>query len=223
MYILDFGNSRIRRVDHRTGIITTVAGSGVYGPGPPSGPAADAGFEYVGSLAVAPNGEVYFSDARLDTVRRLDHLSGTFTTVAGEHPGVAIPPVYNGDGIAALQVSLIFPFHITVDCTGNLTISDTFNFKVRQVDSHNGTITTIAGDGISGYSGDDGLAIQAALSQPKGIGFSRDGSLYVVDSYRVRRVSGFTGTRNWDCRDENRYHGGERFEWGKDSGADAQW
>jgi adhesin/invasin len=204
MYIGDAGNERIRRVDRKSGIVTTVVGSGIAGAGPESGPAADAGFLYLISLAFGPRGALYFSDNGLNTVRRFDSRANTFETVAGAY---SASPGYNGDGMPATQASLNFPTHIAIDCAVDLTISDTLNYRVRQVDAHTGIISTIAGTGTSGYGGDGGVAIQAMLAGPRGLGFAPDGSLYVVDGLRVRRITGLTGTRGWDCRDERRYHG----------------
>jgi hypothetical protein len=216
MYIADAGNNRIRRVDHRSGTVTTVVGSGIAGAGLQSGPAADAGFLYFISIAFDPSGAPYFSDDALDTVRRLDIRGILFTTVAGVYtadPFLPGRPTYNGDGIPATQAYLSFPSHIAVDCAGDLTISDTFNYRVRQVDARTGIISTIAGTGTAGYSGDGGLAIQASLQGPRGLGYAPDGSLYIADGPTIRRVAGFTGTRNWDCRDERRFHRGDGRTW----------
>ncbi|VXC93615.1 NHL repeat-containing protein [Burkholderia sp. 8Y] len=209
LVISDSGNNRIRRVDRRTGIITTIVGSGIIGAGPPSGPAAAAGFLYYISTAFTRHNDMFFLDVGLSTVRELNRRTATFTTVAGVHPastGVTFLSGYNGDGQPATQALLNVPTHIAVDCDDNLTISDTFNYRVRQVDHQTGVIETIAGTGSSGYSGDGGLATQAMLSGPRGIAFGHDGSLYIADGGRIRKVEGLPGRHRWDCRDERRYH-----------------
>ncbi|MEM5299914.1 sugar ABC transporter ATP-binding protein [Burkholderia sp. JPY481] len=208
LVISDSGNQRIRRVDRRTGIITTVVGNGIFGAGPQSGPAAEAGFLYFIATAFNRRNEMFFADYDLSTVRELDRQGKTFSTVAGVYPGttgVAFRVGYNGDGQPATEALLNIPTHIAVDCAGNLTISDTFNYRVRQVDHETGIIETIAGTGTPGYSGDGGLAIQAMLSGPRGLAFGHDGALYVADGFRIRKITGLPGHHRWDCRDDRRY------------------
>jgi adhesin/invasin len=209
LVISDSGNYRIRRVDRRTGIITTVVGDGTFGAGPASGPATAAGFIYFISTAFSPRNEMFFADEGLSTVRELDKQGSTFMTVAGVYPGttgVAFDAGYNGDGQPATQALLNVPSAIAIDCAGNLTISDMLNYRVRQVDRETGVIETIAGTGTAGYSGDGGLAIQAMLTMPRGLAFGRDGALYVADGYRIRKITGLPGVHRWDCRDERRYN-----------------
>jgi len=198
----------IRRVDHKTGIITTVAGGGIPGAygSPASGPATAAALNQPSFVAIGPRNEVYFGDQASRNVRRLDRKTNTFSTIAGVREQDWMF-VFNGDGIPATQATLLQPVHITFDCVGNLTIPDLY--RVRQVDGETGIIHTIAGAGGSGVStGDGGLALQATFSNLIQAVYAPDGSLYLLDgSGYVRRVSGFTGTRNWDCRDERRYHG----------------
>ncbi|MGF6660413.1 sugar lactone lactonase YvrE [Paraburkholderia atlantica] len=208
LFISDSGNERIRRVDRRTGIITTVVGNGTHGAGPASGPAAAAGFLYFITIAFDRRNSMFFADSVLSTVRELDRQGRTFTTVVGVYPGttgVAFEAGYNGDGQPATQALLNYPPHIATDCAGNLTISDSANYRVRQVDRQTGVIETIAGTGAAGFSGDGGLAIQAMLMQPRGLAFARDGALYVADGFRIRRISGLPGHHRWDCRDDRRY------------------
>jgi hypothetical protein len=101
---------------------------------------------------------------------------------------------------------LNFPSHIATDCAGNLTISDTANFRVRQVDDETGIIETIAGTGAPGFSGDGGLATQAMIEAPTALAFGRDGGLYFVTGNRIREITGLPGMHRWDCRDERHYH-----------------
>ncbi|RKT13963.1 NHL repeat-containing protein [Paraburkholderia sp. RAU2J] len=220
LVISDSGNDRIRRVDRRTGIITTVVGGGINGAGPASGPAMAAGFLYYITTAFNRQNDMFFADSVLSTVRELDARRQTFTTVAGVYPGttgVAFLAGYNGDGQPATQALLNYPSHIAADCAGNLTISDSANYRVRQVDRETGVIETIAGTGTAGYSGDRGLAVQAMLMQPRGLAFGRDGALYVADGVRIRKIDGLPGHHRWDCRDERRYHlDDDRDDGGKD-------
>lgn len=206
LYIGD--DDRIRRADHETGIITTAVGDGhdafVGGSGE-GGPAKSAGFSYILAIAFDPHDELYVVDPGLANVRRVDRRTDIITTVAGEHLAFfSAPPApagYNGDGIAATDALLNFPMHIAVDCAGNLTISDTFNFRVRQVNRQSGIITTIAGNGQDSYSGDGGLATQAGISGPRGIGFDSHGDLFFAEGGRIRKVSGLA-TQAGDSRCE---------------------
>ncbi|MDQ0627112.1 sugar ABC transporter ATP-binding protein [Paraburkholderia graminis] len=200
---------RIRRVDRRTGIITTIVGDGLDAAGPASGPAAAAGLIFYITTAFDRHNEMFFADAGLNTVRKLDRRGATFTTVAGVWPGttgLAYLSGYNGDGQPATQALLYFPSHIATDCAGNLTISDTANFRVRQVDDETGIIETIAGTGAPGFSGDGGLATQAMIEAPTALAFGRDGGLYFVTGNRIREITGLHGMHRWDCRDERHYH-----------------
>lgn len=97
---------------------------------------------------------------------------------------------YSGDGSWAIQAELSSPFFISYDPSGGLLIPDSFNFRVRRVDLSTGIITTIAGNGIEGYSGDGGLATSASLANPTHALYAPDGSLYIADSYNfvVRKV-----------------------------------
>jgi DNA-binding beta-propeller fold protein YncE len=101
---------------------------------------------------------------------------------------------YAGDGGPALAARLNGPFDLGFDRMGNLFFSDTFNHRIRRVDG-NGVITTIAGTGAAGYSGDGGPAIAAAFNEPYGIAVDRSGTVYVADrhNHRVRRIDGVSG------------------------------
>lgn len=98
---------------------------------------------------------------------------------------------YSGDNNDATKATLNSPFDVALDITGNLYFSDTFNHCVRKVDAKTGTISTVAGNGKKGYSGDGGLATEATMNEPYGIELDRDGNLYIVDrlNYCIRRVN----------------------------------
>jgi streptogramin lyase len=107
------------------------------------------------------------------------------TTVAG-----AESPFYNGDGGPATSATLTVPSGVAVDGSGNLYIADTGNFRIRKVSADTGVITTVAGNGNAGYSGDGGPATSASLSFPFGVAVDGSGNLYIADSYnnRIRKV-----------------------------------
>src|SRR5579864_7584538 len=103
---------------------------------------------------------------------------------------------FRGDGGPAEKALLNGPFDVVFDRAGNLYFSDTFNNRIRRVDGASGVITTVAGNGEKGYSGDGGPATRAALNEPYGVVVDRAGNLYIADrlNRRVRRIDAATGT-----------------------------
>lgn len=183
VYIADTDNHRIRRVD-ASGTITTLAGTGRWGTEGDGGPATRAGLTAVRGLATDAAGNLYVADTWDDSVRKIDP-QGIITTVAGtgeEGPG--------GDGGPATEARLDKPRGVAVDAAGNLYIADSDNHRIRRVDP-NGIITTIAGTGDRGYSGDGGPASQAALDKPYAVTVDAFGNVYIADSGSgiVRKVA----------------------------------
>lgn len=181
LYIADMENHRIRKVDVN-GIITTVAGNGIGGYSGDGGPATAASFFYPGSIAVDNIGNLYIAD-NSHRIRKVDK-NGTITTIAGTGTYG-----YSGDGGPATAAKIHFPSGIQIDNTGNLYFGDTYNRRVRKIDP-NGIITTVAGNGIRGYSGDGGLATAARLSYPHELAIDVNGNLYILDwgNYCIRKV-----------------------------------
>ncbi|MEZ4732369.1 MAG: hypothetical protein R3E79_35090 [Caldilineaceae bacterium] len=155
LYIADSFNYRIRKVD-RSGAIFTVAGNGTRGAGGDGGPATDAQFNIPWGVTVDNSGNLYIADRYSSRIRKVDS-SGTISTVAGNGTSG-----YSGDGGPAASAQLREPMGVTVDGSGNLYIADAINNRIRKVDS-SGTISTVAGNGTSGYSGDGGPATSAQL------------------------------------------------------------
>jgi hypothetical protein len=187
LYIADPGDSRVRKVS-TSGTITTVAGNGTTGFSGDGGPATNAGLSRPSGVAVDAAGNLYIADWGDSRVRKVS-TSGTITTVAGDGT-----PGFSGDGGPATNASLRVPSGVAVDAAGNLYIVDTGNSRVRKV-SPSGTITTVAGSGTYGFSGDGGQATDADLSSPTGVAVDAAGNLYITDqgNQRVRKVS-TTGT-----------------------------
>ncbi len=191
IYFSDVGNSRIRRVDLTTGIITTVAGGGQGGLGD-GGPATDATFSSHPMRVTADRaGNLYVTDAHHARIRKIDATTNTISTVAG--CGVE---GYSGDDGPAVHAQLASPHESAVDQHGNIYIADLKNDRIRRVDTSTGIITTVAGNGEHGYSGDNGHATQAMLASPIAVTCNDDGDLYIADhrNSRIRKVDAATGT-----------------------------
>ena len=186
MYIPDLYNNRIRMVTKSTGIITTVAGNGIQGYTGDGGPATSAGLYLPYGIAVDASGNIYIADALNERVRMVTKSSGIITTVAGN--GIQ---GYAGDGGPATSAGLYYPNCVAVDASGNIYFSDGSTDRVRKVTKSTGIITTVAGNGIKGYSGDGGLATSASFNGPYCFAVDASGTIYIPDIYnnRVRIVS----------------------------------
>ncbi|MDF9409008.1 DUF1533 domain-containing protein [Pelotomaculum isophthalicicum JI] len=211
LYIADSENNRVRVVAAADGVrcgiamtagnIYTVAGTGNRGCSGDNGPAAGAQLNLPNSVAVDSAGNLYIADtdnhrvrmvAAADSTRYgIAMTAGKIYTVAGT--GAA---GYSGDGGPAAGAKLSYPQGVTVDSAGNLYIADNQNHRIRRV-SPNGAITTVAGNEIPGYSGDNGPATGAQLTSPSAVAVDTAGNLYILDSYyqRVRMVAAVSGTK----------------------------
>lgn len=189
IYIADADNNVIRRIDGHTGIITTVvgsgyrAGTGLGGYSGDGGAATAARLWYPSGIAVDDIGNLYIADQRNDRIRKVDTF-GTITTIAGS--GL---PGFSGDGGSAVTAKLSHPTRVALDAAGNLFIADSGNNRIRKVDAA-GTITTVAGSGINGYSGDGGSALAAELSTPIDMAIDATGNIFIADysNNRIRKV-----------------------------------
>lgn len=174
IYIADFNNYRIRKVD-TAGIITTIAGIGLSGFSGDGGLAISAEISNSDGIAVDAIGNVYIADSAPNfRIRKVD-IAGVITTIAGN--GLS---EYNGDFGPATEAAIGEPEAVTVDSFGNIYFCDYHNHIIRKVDSE-GFISSIAGNGTSGYSGDGGVATQAQLNCPEGIVVDNEGNVYIAD------------------------------------------
>lgn len=183
IYIVDYYSYRIREVTASTGIINTIAGDGTPGYAGDGAAAIDAEIYDVHGIAVDSSGNVYIADTDNGRVRKID-TSGNINTIAGNGAYG-----YTGDGAAATAAALWFPSGLAFDSSGNLYISDYGNSTVRKIDSK-GIITTVAGTGSYGFSGDGGSASKAALAYPYAITFDSSGNLLIADlgNTNIRKV-----------------------------------
>ena len=180
LHIADRTNNRIRKVDS-AGVISTVAGIGIRSYGGDGGAAVAARLQYPHDVALDGAGNLYIADTFNHRIRKVD-TAGTITTVAGGGSSF-------GDGGAAVAARLNIPRGVTLDDAGNLYIADTFNHRIRKVDT-DGDISTVAGNGTRGYGGDGGAATAAQLNSPHGVALDGAGNLYIADTHndRIRKV-----------------------------------
>ncbi len=180
LYIADSGNDRIRMVSN--GTITTVAGNGILGFSGDNGPATSAELSTPEGVATDSAGNIYIGTVGDNRVRRVS--KGVITTVAGNGTRG-----FGGDGGAATSAQFNGPVGMAVDSTGNLYIADNGNNRIRKVS--NGTITTVAGSGTRGFSGDNGPATAAQLNAPWGVAVDAAGNLFIGDTDNgcIREVS----------------------------------
>jgi hypothetical protein len=183
LYIADAQNNRVRRVGAADGVATTIAGNGVAGYSGDGGLATAGSLNVPVGLAVDNSSNLYIADAGNNVVRKVTP-AGTITTIAGDGT-----EGFSGDGGPATAASLTAPAGVTVDSGGNIYISDPGN-RIRKV-TPAGIITTVAGTGIAGFSGDGGPAIAASIRGPVGVAVDSLGNLYIADyaNKRIRKVS----------------------------------
>jgi uncharacterized protein (TIGR03437 family) len=183
LYIADTGNMRIRKMTP-DGNIRTVAGNGQAGFSGDEGPATSAALNRPSGVAVDAAGNLYIADTLNDRVRKVNG-SGVISTVAGRQGATAL-----GDGGPATSARLSIPSGVALDASGNLYIVDRGQNRVRKVTAA-GTISTLAGTGTQGFSGDGGPAASAALAAPESVAVDAAGNLYITDTSnsRVRKVT----------------------------------
>jgi sugar lactone lactonase YvrE len=186
LFIADYGNRRIRRVS-KDGIITTVAGSGACCFAGDGGPAVNAALATPLGLSVDARGNLFIADEYNHRIRKVS-TSGIITTVAGD--GMS---GFSGDGGPGDKAQLSYPTSVAADRAGNLYIADYNNHRIRML-SADGTLTTVAGNGGTGSSGDGGPAADGRLNWAVGIALDGTDNLYIADSGSVRKVSGGTIT-----------------------------
>jgi DNA-binding beta-propeller fold protein YncE len=188
IYVADRHNCRVRRVDRRSGIVTTLAGSGIRGDG---APAAAALLAEPNGLAFDPQERrLFIADVAGHRVRVVDLAAGTISTFAGT--GAA---EHTGDGGPAAAAGIFGARAVKVATDGTVFILERQGSTLRAVDPQSGLIRRVAGTGERGYGGDGGPALAAVFDAPKELALDRDGNALVVDTenHRIRLVDFATG------------------------------
>lgn len=233
LYICDSGSNRIRKVDHETGVITTVIGTGQFGFNG-DGPALDVNLTYPAAIAFDADDVLYIADTQAHRIRRYDPKTGDVTTIAGawseeddarEQPLVARNLVvlsgdsigidfsddhgwlrpecsdgldlsfYLDDGRSALEARIYDVVGISLDSQGHVYFVDKGSNRVRRIDRYSGIISTVAGVCRYGFDGDDKPAVKSMLHAPEAVVFDPTDNFYVSDTmnHRIRKVEAATG------------------------------
>jgi hypothetical protein len=189
LYVADSGNHRVRRIAAATGVITTVAGNGIEAFAGDKGPAGAASIDSPNGLALDASGNLYIADTHNGRVRMVSAATGLISTVAGAGVVGGNVQSFGGDGGAATAAGLALPRGLTMDAAGNLYFADSANHRIRRI-SPTGVITTVAGQGTENFAGDGAPAVSASLDSPRSVAVSPAGLLTLADSdnQRVRQL-----------------------------------
>ncbi|MGE0126778.1 MAG: hypothetical protein AB7U82_01645 [Blastocatellales bacterium] len=190
LYLTDSDNHTIRKVTPQ-GVISTIAGvPGQFGFSGDNGPATSALLNFPIGVAIDGAGNVYICDNDNNRIRKVTAADGNITTIAGNGAGG-----FGGDGGPATAAQFIEPQNVAVDKDGNIYISDFGNHRIRKVTASNGNISTVAGNGAQGFSGDGGPATDAQLNSPNNVSVDKDGNLIICDpgNFRIRKVTAADG------------------------------
>ncbi len=186
----DTGNHKIKRVDKKTGLIHTVAGSGKKGFAGDGGPATSAQLDEPYGLAIDSAGSIYFADRLNRRVRKIDGKTGVISTIAGDGSKAT-----SGDGGPAEKAGIVEPNGVALIGEETLLIADVSGHRVRSVDLKTGAIGTFAGTGVGKHQGDGGPASKAALAGSRAVKVGPDGTVYILErnGHSLRAVHPKTG------------------------------
>jgi streptogramin lyase len=185
LYIADVADQRVRVLDLESGAIETFCGTGRKQHSGDGGLFGKASLFGPRAVHVGPDGNVYICEREGNSIRKVDLESGIITTVAGTGKRG-----YSGDGGPAAQATFNGPKELDVDAAGNIYVVDTENHAIRRIDAQTGIVTTVAGDGTGGSTGDGGPATRGRLDRPHGVVVGPDGTMYIGDTlnHRIRVV-----------------------------------
>jgi len=191
IYFVEMQNNVIRKVDHTTGVISTIAGTGKPGFSGDGGPAARAQLNQPHSIQFDARGDLYICDIANSRIRKVDMTTGVISTFAGTGKKAPTP-----DGSPRAGTPLNGPRAIDLDKAGNLWLALRDGNAVYKLDAVSDTWHRVAGTGAKGFTGNGGPALQATLSGPKGLSIGPDGNVYLTDteSHSIRRIDVKTGT-----------------------------
>ncbi len=186
LYVADDGSRRIRAIDVQSDIVTTIAGNGTDVPAGDGGPATGAAV-LPSDVAIDGTGAALFSDSFHHSIRRVPGTDLISTIAGGNGPG------FSGDDGAAVSAQLQHPTGLALDAGGATYVADFSNHRIRRV-ALDGSITTVAGNGTAGFSGDGDAATAASLNSPTDIAFDESGNMFIADmrNHRIRRVDAVT-------------------------------
>jgi sugar lactone lactonase YvrE len=190
LYIADTANHCVRKVDARTGIITTMAGNGKKGYSGDGGPATQATMNEPYGVLPDREGNLFIVDRLNAVIRRVDAKSGMISTYAGTGE-----KGYSGDGGPAVKAAMREPNALDIDPAGDLYIADVSDNRIRKVDAKTGVITTVCGTGKREFTGNGGPAAQAGIQGARGVAFDRAGNMFLCEreGNRIRRVDAKSG------------------------------
>lgn len=192
IYFSDVGDLVIRKIAKSTGVINTIAGTGNFGYTGNDSAATNCTFEYPAGIALDGSGNIYVADHSTNTIRMISASDSKIYLFAGN--GVQ---GFYGDGGSAIAAELTNPFGVAVDNAGNVFVTDSKNYRIREIYATSDIITTIAGNGVSGFSGDTGPAIAAELNTPEDVTVNNNTtSIYIADTWnqRIREFQYFKTT-----------------------------
>jgi sugar lactone lactonase YvrE len=190
LYFADLSGNQVFRLPNSGGAVTLIAGTGTAGSTGDGGAAASAALSQPSDVALDGAGNLYIADYGNNRVRMVSAATGIITTVAGNGTSG-----FSGDNGPATSAELNGPTGLALDGAGNLYIADQYNYVIRKVTAATGVITTAAGNGTQGFSGDGGPATSAQLKRPYGVAVDGAGNLYIADknNNRIRMVSASSG------------------------------
>lgn len=189
VYVADTINHRVRKIAAGSGLISTVAGTGVAGFSGDDGAATNAWLRAPRDVAVNAAGDLFIADTDNHRIRRVAAGTGIISTVVGSGGGT---PAFSGDGGVATNARLAAPVGVALDAAGNIYVADTGNQRIRRVAAGTNIITTLAGTGTTGYNGDGIAATNADLNSPSAVAIDGAGQVYIADrlNHRIRRIDG---------------------------------